>query len=329
MKIAVIGAGAMGSIYAALLADAGHEVWAVDTWGAHVDVINAKGLRVEGPSGDRTVTSVRATTQIADVGTCDLCILATKASGVGSAAHAAAAVIGLDAMVLTIQNGLGAGERIAQHMPTDNVLLGVADGFGASMKGPGHTHHNSMKLIRIGEMGGGVTDRLKRVEAVWQGAGFNAKAFENITQLIWEKFLCNVTFSAPCTTFNVKVGELMDHPDQWQIAIGAMLEAYTIAQAKGVPLSFDDPVAYVTAFGAGMPKARPSMLLDKWQDASLNWMQSTGSCRSWAANWPSPPHTITRSPPFYANAKPHLRRKTYEHRILSTSRPSALWCVQR
>ena len=262
MKIAVIGAGAMGSIYAALLADAGHEVWAVDTWGAHVDVINAKGLRVEGPSGDRTVTSVRATTQIADVGTCDLCILATKASGVGSAAHAAAAVIGLDAMVLTIQNGLGAGERIAQHMPTDNVLLGVADGFGASMKGPGHTHHNSMKLIRIGEMGGGVTDRLKRVEAVWQGAGFNAKAFENITQLIWEKFLCNVTFSAPCTTFNVKVGELMDHPDQWQIAIGAMLEAYTIAQAKGVPLSFDDPVAYVTAFGAGMPKARPSMLLD-------------------------------------------------------------------
>ena len=57
MKIAVIGAGAMGSIYAALLADAGHEVWAVDTWGAHVDVINAKGLRVEGASGDRTVTS--------------------------------------------------------------------------------------------------------------------------------------------------------------------------------------------------------------------------------------------------------------------------------
>ncbi|MGC1488678.1 MAG: 2-dehydropantoate 2-reductase [Albidovulum sp.] len=262
MKIAVIGAGAMGSIYAALLADAGHEVWAVDTWGAHVDAINAKGLRVEGASGDRTVTSVRATTQIADVGTCDLCILATKASGVGPAAQAAAPIIGPDAVVLTIQNGLGAGERIAQHMPTDNILLGVADGFGASMKGPGHAHHNSMKLIRIGEMGGGVTDRLKRVEAVWQEAGFNAKAFENITQLIWEKFLCNVTFSAPCTTFNVTVGKLMDHPDHWQIALGAMGEAHAIAQAKDVPLSFDDPVAYVTAFGAGMPNARPSMLLD-------------------------------------------------------------------
>jgi 2-dehydropantoate 2-reductase len=262
MKIAVIGAGAMGSIYAALLADAGHEVWAVDTWTAHVEAINAKGLRVEGASGDRTVRTVRATTQIADVGNCDLCILATKASGVGPAARAAAPIIGPDAMVLTIQNGLGAGERIAQHLSDRNVLLGVADGFGASIKGPGHAHHNSMKLIRIGEINGGLTDRLRRVEAIWQEAGFNARAFENITQLIWEKFLCNVTFSAPCTTFNVTVGELMDHPGHWQIALGAMREAHAISQVKGVPLSFDDPVAYVTAFGAAMPNARPSMLLD-------------------------------------------------------------------
>lgn len=262
MKISVIGAGAMGSIYAALLADVGHEVWAVDSWGAHVDAINAKGLRVEGASGDRTVRTVRATSHIADVGICDLCILATKASGVGPAAQAAAPVIGPDAIVLTIQNGLGAGERIARHMSTDNVLLGVAEGFGASMKGPGHAHHNSMNLIRIGELGGGITKRLQHIEATWQEAGFNAKAFENITQLIWEKFLCNVTFSAPCTTFNVTIGELMDHPDHWQIALGAMREAHAIAQIKGVPLSFDDPVSYVTAFGASMPKARPSMLLD-------------------------------------------------------------------
>ncbi|SHI57409.1 ketopantoate reductase [Shimia gijangensis] len=262
MKIAVMGVGAMGSIYAALLADAGHEVWAVDTWANHVDAINANGLRVEGASGDRTVETLRATGQIADVGPCDLCLIATKASGVGPAAQEAAKVIGPDALVLTIQNGLGAGERIAQHIPAENVLLGVADGFGASMKGPGHAHHNAMKLIRIGEINGGLTDRLRQVEAVWQGAGFNAKAFENITQLIWEKFLCNVTFSAPCTTFNQTVGELMSTPDHWQIALGAMSEAYEIARAKDVPLSFDDPIAYVSQFGGGMPNARPSMLLD-------------------------------------------------------------------
>ena len=252
----------MGSIYAALLADAGHDVWAVDTWAAHVDAINNGGLRIEGASGDRTVKTVRATTNITDVGACDLCLIATKASGVGPAAQSVAPVIGPNAMVLTIQNGLGAGERIAQHMPTDNLLLGVADGFGASMKGPGHAHHNSMKLIRIGEIQGGLTDRLQRIELIWQEAGFNAQAFDNITQLIWEKFLCNITFSAPCTAFNVSVGDLMGNPDHWGIALGAMLEGHAIAQEKNVPLSFSDPVAYVAAFGAGMPNARPSMLLD-------------------------------------------------------------------
>ena len=262
MKILVMGVGAMGSVYAALLADAGHEVWAVDTWVEHVEAINRQGLRLEGASGDRVVTSIRATTDVSEVGPCDLCLIATKASGVGPAARAAAPVIGSSALVLTIQNGLGAGERITHHIAADNVLLGVADGFGASMQGPGHAHHNSMKLIRIGELGGGLTPRLQQVEKVWKDAGFDAKAFENITQLIWEKFLCNVTFSAPCTTFNETVGELMADADHWAIALGAMNEAYEIACTKGIPLGFDDPVAYVTAFGAGMPHARPSMLLD-------------------------------------------------------------------
>lgn len=262
MKILVMGVGAMGSVYSALFADAGHEVWAVDTWADHVEMINQQGLRLEGASGDRVVTSIRATTDVTEVGPCDLCLIATKASGVGPAARAAAPVIGPDALVLTIQNGLGAGDRIAQHIKPDNVLLGVADGFGASITSPGHAHHNSMKLIRIGELGGGLTPRLQVVEKVWQDAGFHAKAFGNITQLIWEKFLCNVTFSAPCTTFNETVGELMANPDHWAIALGAMAEAYEISRAKDIPLSIHDPVAYVTTFGAGMPNARPSMLLD-------------------------------------------------------------------
>ncbi len=262
MKILVMGVGAMGSVYSALFADAGHEVWAVDKWADHVEMINQQGLRIEGASGDRVVTSIRATTDVTEVGPCDLCLIATKASGVGAAARAAAPVIGPEALVLTIQNGLGAGERIAQHITPDNVLLGVADGFGASIKGPGHAHHNSMKLIRIGELGGGLTPRLQGIEKVWQDAGFQAKAFENITQLIWEKFLCNVAFSGPCTTFNETVGELMANPEHWAIALGAMTEAYEISRAKDIPLSINDPVAYVTDFGAAMPNARPSMLLD-------------------------------------------------------------------
>jgi 2-dehydropantoate 2-reductase len=262
MKIAVIGVGAMGSVYAALLADAGNDVWAIDTWADHLDAIGQNGLRVEGASGDRTITTVHAVSDVTEAGECDLYIIATKASGVEAAARAIAPVMGKQSLVLTIQNGLGSGERIAQFMPTGNVLLGVADGFGASMKGPGHAHHNAMKLIRLGEMNGGLTERLVRVEDVWQKAGFNAKAFDDINQLIWEKFLCNVTFSAPCTVFNCTVGELMANPAWWEIATGCTREAYACGAAKQINFGFDDPIAYVTAFGVNMPDARPSMLLD-------------------------------------------------------------------
>ena len=262
MKIAIIGVGAMGSVYAALLAEAGHRIWAVDPWQAHVDAINTTGLRLEGASGDRIVAEITATTDVTQIETCDLCIIATKACHVGAAACTLAPVIGENTLVLTIQNGLGAGERIAEHMATKNVLLGVADGFGASMKGPGHAHHNAMKLIRIGEVNGGLTQRLRILEEQFQAAGFQVKAFDDINQLIWEKFLCNVAFSAPCTVFDKTVGELMADEDLWSIALGAMWEAYGIAQHRNITLSFEDPVAYVTAFGANMPQARPSMLLD-------------------------------------------------------------------
>jgi len=262
MKIAIAGTGAMGSVYAALLKDAGNEVWAVDTWQAHVEEINKNGLRVEGASGDRTVSDLNATTDIADAGLCDLYIIATKADGVGAAAQEISKIMGKDSLILTIQNGLGAGERIAQFISTENVLLGVAEGFGASMKSPGHAHHNSMRQVRLGEMEGGLTDRLKAVEKVWQEAGFNANAFGDIHQLIWEKYICNVFLSAPCTVFDCPIGGILDNPDRLNIALGCMREAYQAGKARGINFSFDDPDDYAMKFARNMPDASPSMRLD-------------------------------------------------------------------
>ena len=252
----------MGSVYAGLMAEAGHEVWAVDIWQAHVDVINESGLRVDGASGDRVVTGIQATTKAGDVGACDLYVLATKASGVGAAAQNVAPIMGPESMLITIQNGLGAGERIAEFMATDRVLLGVADGFGASMKGPGHVHHSAMNLIRIGEMNGGMSERLQQITDVWQQAGFKAQAFSDIDQLIWGKYICNVAISGPCTVFDCTLGELMTDPANWAIAQGCALEVYALGQAKNIRFTFDDPIEYVTAFAQKMPDARPSMLLD-------------------------------------------------------------------
>jgi 2-dehydropantoate 2-reductase len=262
MKIAIIGAGAMGSVYAGLFAEAGHEVWVSDPWAAHCAAIRANGLRLEGASGDRTVTGLRVADAPGDLAGAGLFVIATKADGVAAAAEAVAPHLGPDALALTIQNGLGAAERIAAHLPPERVLLGVAEGFGASLRGPGHAHHTAMKRIRLGEIGGGVTPRLERLVALWREAGFAAEAYDDIDRLIWEKFLCNVTFSAPCGAFGCTVGELMADPERWAVALGCLREAWEEGRAQGVRFSFDDPEAYATAFGAQMPAARPSLLLD-------------------------------------------------------------------
>ena len=262
MKVVVVGTGAMGSVYAGLLGRAGHEVWAIDRWAAHVDAIASSGLRVSGASGDTVVEGISAGSRPADAGPADLWLIATKAADVEAVAAEIAPLLRPDDMVMAFQNGLGAGERVARHVPEDHVLVGIAEGFGSSIPEPGHVHHEGMRLIRIGELHGGLTNRLLALEAAWRDAGFNVKAFADLPLMIWEKFLCNVTLSAPTAAFDVPVGELMADGEAWAVALGCMLEAHRAGVALGVAFPFDDPVRYVTDFAATIPNTSPSMRLD-------------------------------------------------------------------
>jgi 2-dehydropantoate 2-reductase len=251
----------MGSVYAGLFASAGHEVWAIDRWREHVEAMQKNGLRLEGKSGDRTV-KVNATTDAKDAGPCDLVILATKAMHVAPAAESAKALLGKDTPVLSIQNGLGGPDTAAGVLGRERVMVGVVGGFGASMKAPGHAHHNGMELVRLGEFGGPITPRLKRIEETWSGAGFRVKVFDDIDQLVWEKLICNCAYSGPCGIAECTTGEVMADPDLSRVSAACATEAFQVARAKGVKLGFSDPVAYVRDFGSKIPKARPSVLLD-------------------------------------------------------------------
>ena len=262
MKIAIIGAGAMGSIYASFLAQNNNDVLAIDLWEDHLEAIKNDGLRVSGFSGDKVVNNINVSNNIEDAKGYELFVIATKASGVGSAASNLSKIISKDSLILTIQNGLGAGERIATFMPTDNILLGVAQGFGAAMVGPGHAHHNNMSMIRIGEMNGGITQRLEKLVKVWGDAGFNAKAFEDIEQLIWEKFICNVAWSGSCSIFRKTLGEVMNNEHMFDIAKGCALEARKMGDLKKVNFTFENTVEYITEFGKKLLHSKPSMLQD-------------------------------------------------------------------
>jgi 2-dehydropantoate 2-reductase len=262
VKITVVGTGAMGSVYAALLGKAGHEVWAIDTWPEHIDAIAASGLSVSGASGSYVVDSLRVGRAPRDAGPSDVWVIATKASAVDEVAAEIAPLLEPDSIVMAFQNGLGAGERVAQRIPPDHILIGIAEGFGSSNPEPGHVHHEGMRMIRIGEMHGGMTERVQLIERTWRDAGFNVRAFDDVALMIWEKFLCNVTLSAPCAAFDVTVGQLMAEPGAWKVALGCTTEAYRLGVAQGVRFSFDDPLRYVTEFAATIPNTSPSMRLD-------------------------------------------------------------------
>jgi 2-dehydropantoate 2-reductase len=261
MKLGIIGSGAMGSVYGALLADAGNDVWMFDKWAEHVAAMRTRGLRCTGASGDRAVR-VHATTQAAEAGACALAIVATKVMDIEAALGDARAMIGPETLVLAIQNGLGNVERVQRVLGAENLLFGIAGGFGAELQGPGHVHHNGMEAINLAELSGGISARLEQMAEVWRGAGFTVNLYADLWPVVWSKLVANVAFSAICTATGMRVGQVRANEAAWAVARACVQEAVAVAAAKGVQLAYDDPVRWVSEFAAKIPNARPSMYQD-------------------------------------------------------------------
>jgi 2-dehydropantoate 2-reductase len=261
MKIGIVGSGAMGSVYGALLAAAGNQLWLFDQWREHVEAMRARGLRCTGASGDRTVP-VHATTEAAEAGPCELAIVATKVMDIEAGVRAAQPMIGPETLVLTIQNGLGNVERIQRVVSPENLLFGIAGGFGAEMIGPGHVHHNGMEAINLAELKGGITPRLEQVAEVWRQAGFKVATFEDLWPVVWSKLIANVAFSAICAATGMRVGQARANEWAWGLAKACINEAAAVAAAKGIKLAYADPVQWVSDFAGKIPNARPSMYQD-------------------------------------------------------------------
>jgi 2-dehydropantoate 2-reductase len=259
-RIAVVGCGAMGSVYAGLLASAGHEVLAVDPWREHMQAIAERGLHLTGASGDRVVRFSTATE--APKAPMDLVIIAAKARDVARAAETARALVGPETVVLTIQNGLGSADTVAEVLGAGQLAVGIAGGFGASVRAPGEVHHNGMEIVRMGAYAGLSPKRVEHVAEIWRNAGFRAEAVADILAMQWEKLICNCAYSAICALTGFTIGQVMDDPEAGAISRACAREAWDVARKRGVAIRVEDPEAFVRAFGARIPHAKPSLLLD-------------------------------------------------------------------
>ena len=260
MKVAVIGCGAMGSIYAAKLAAAGHDVLAIDRHQASIEQIARHGLRVTGPTSDQVVPMRAISTAPAEV--MDLVVLALKAADVKTGAQQALPMLGADTPMLTVQNGLGSAETVAGVVGDQRVAVGIASGFGAARVAPGHVHHNAMRAMRFGAYSSLPHATVESIARAWADAGFDAAAVTDIAAMQWEKLICNVAYSAPCALTGLTVGQVMDDPEMGPVSRAAATEAWTVARASGIAIAVGDASAHVRAFGAQLPGAKPSALLD-------------------------------------------------------------------
>ena len=260
MKIVILGAGAMGCLYGGHLAK-DNEVWLLDVWKGHVDEINRKGLLIEGISGDRVVKNIKATTNAADIGVADVVFVFVKSTITDLAIIQNKCIFGNNTIVLTLQNGLGNIDKINQSIDSKNILAGVTS-HGATMLSPGKIYHAGIGTTHIGELDGLVTKRVESIAHILRTAGLETLISENVSGLIWGKLLVNVGINALTAITGFKNGELIQNKETEELLALAVEEAWNIAKANNIVLSYDDPIYHTKQVCKSTAENRSSMLQD-------------------------------------------------------------------
>lgn len=261
MKIGVLGAGAMGSLFGGLLAMAGHEVWLIDIWLEHLEAIKKKGLKIRRKEGEHLIRDLRAVFSPEEVGTAELVLVFVKSTATEKAVRGARALFGEETTVLTLQNGLGNVEQIASVVPLSRIIAGTT-AQGATVLGPGEIYHAGEGPTAIGELQGPPTERVERIAEAFNSAGISTQISENVMGLIWAKLLVNVGINALTALTGLKNGELLQFPETVELMEMAVMEAWEVAKAKGIEIPLEDPVSHAKEVAKLTADNRSSMLQD-------------------------------------------------------------------
>lgn len=261
MRIAVVGAGGIGALLGASLANKGEDVTFMAR-GAHLAAIKANGLRIEGDRGERVIQPVQATSDAADIGPVDLVLMCVKLWDVEKAGEQIRPLVGEHTVVMPLQNGVDSSERLIPILGGSHILGGVAVVTG-SIVAPGvvrqsGTHHS----IIFGELDGHLSPRVERIGDVCRSAGIDAKVTSQIQRERWEKFVILTAASGMCSLTRKPIGALRDDPDIWPLFEEAMREVVEVGRGNGVTFSSDVIEARLSFLRNVPPSMMPSMTVD-------------------------------------------------------------------
>jgi 2-dehydropantoate 2-reductase len=257
MKICVIGAGAMGSVYGGLLARAGSEVRLVDVWREDVEAINRDGVRLEGVLGELRIPVPASEAPPAGMNA-DLAMIWTDSNNTRAAAQSAAAVLAPDGYAITLQNGIGNVETLIEVLGARRVAAGSSM-CSAAMYGPGRAGFTHRGTTSIGEVRGGGSERMDRLHAELERAGFEVEIHPDIMARIWTKFALNCAINALCASTGLRLGELARLPATDRLQDRVIDEILAVTAAKGLRLEYADFRATVKQH-CWSKFSRPSML---------------------------------------------------------------------
>jgi 2-dehydropantoate 2-reductase len=244
MKIAIIGAGAMGCLFAGMLKRAGLDVWLIEKNKERVDAVIKGGLTLEQKEGRwhsafDTITSAPET-----VGFADLIIIFVKAYDTGAAVKAASPFIPENTTVVTLQNGLGNIEAIAESVADKQILAGTT-AHGATLLGHGHIRHAGIGDTVIGPNNPSGTERAHAVKELFEGAGISTFLSDDISSVLWGKLIVNIGINPLTAIMRIKNGQILKSPHLVSIMHSVVQEGMTVAEKLGIVLPFPDPVKKV------------------------------------------------------------------------------------
>ena len=242
-KIAIMGAGAIGSVIGGMLARHGYRVTLIGRY-PHMHEISRSGLCISGIWGEHRVTSSTTRTSVPDEHQ-DIVFLTVKAFDTVTAAKEALAMLGPDSIIISVQNGLGNVETLASIAGRDRTLGAMAI-FGAIMPGPGRVQVTSIASeTLIGEIDGGGSSRAEALAQMMNNAGIPTRASDNIMQQIWHKALFNIALNPLSAIFQTTYGQVADDPYLREIIREMVSEAFRAAGAVGMDLGMESPDEYL------------------------------------------------------------------------------------
>ena len=258
MKIAIVGAGAMGSLFGALLAEGGHEVWLYDVWQDHINALKQNGLKIEREGETRNVR-LNAASDPRQIGESELVLIFVKSTQTRSAAESAAFLADRNGWVMTLQNGMGNAEIIAEYTPSNRILAGTT-AHGATMLKAGSIRHAGAGPTTVGMWAEGEKEFqiARQIADQFTQAGIESAAVEAVRPVIWDKLLVNVGINAITALTGIKNGELLDLEATRELSRVAVEEAAAVARAQGIEVR-KDPDAHVFAVAAATAANRSSM----------------------------------------------------------------------